>query len=155
MQHPIRRQDRKISESEAIEILKKGEFGVLSMCTSDNKGYGIPLNFTFENNKIYFHCAIEGSKLNYLKNNNKVSFCVVGKTEILPSKFGTIYESAIAFGTTSEVEGEEKQEALTRIIEKYSGNYIQEGKEYINKLFDKVKVIKLSIESITGKSRKH
>lgn len=41
-----------------------------------------------------------------------------------------------------------------RIIEKYSGNYIPEGVEYIEKLFDKVRVIKLSIASLTGKARK-
>jgi uncharacterized protein len=40
------------------------------------------------------------------------------------------------------------------IIEKYSGDYIWEGKEYINKLYEKVKVIKLSIDSMTAKARK-
>jgi nitroimidazol reductase NimA-like FMN-containing flavoprotein (pyridoxamine 5'-phosphate oxidase superfamily) len=149
----MRRQDRKISDGETMEILRKGEFGILSMITN-NGGYGIPLNFALKNNEIYFHCAIEGSKLDYLRNNNKVSFCVVGNTEVLPSKFGTMYESAIAFGSVTEVEGEEKHDALILIIEKYSGDYIHEGKEYIDKFYDKVKVIKLSIESISGKSRK-
>lgn len=108
-----------------IEILQKGEYGVLSMCTAKNEGYGVPLNFALDNNKIYFHCAIDESKLDYLRINGKVSFCVVGNTEIIPSKFGAIYESAMVFGTTSEVEGEEKRKALMCIIEKYSGNYIQ------------------------------
>jgi len=106
------------------------------------------------NNIIYLHCATEGSKLDFLRHNNKVSFCVVGKTELIPSKFATIYESAIAFGLITEVEGEEKREALMKILEKYSGNFIPQGIEYINKLFDKVAIIKLSIETITGKSRK-
>jgi nitroimidazol reductase NimA-like FMN-containing flavoprotein (pyridoxamine 5'-phosphate oxidase superfamily) len=150
----MRRQDRKISESEAIEILDKGEFGILSMCTINNEGYGIPINYAFKNNTIYFHCAPEGSKLDYLRNNNKASFCVVGKTELLPSKFGTIYESVIAAGKISEIEGTEKQDALMFLVEKYSADFIEEGKEYINKLYDKVKVIKLDIESITGKARK-
>ncbi|MDP4209552.1 MAG: pyridoxamine 5'-phosphate oxidase family protein [Bacteroidota bacterium] len=154
MNNTIRRQDRKISDSEAIAILQKGEFGILSMCTPDNEGYGIPLNFALQGNAIYFHCAIEGSKLEYLRNNNKVSFCVVGKTEVLPSKFGTIYESAIASGTASVVDGNEKYDALMHIIQKYSGNYIEEGKGYIQKFYDKVNVIKLSIESITAKARK-
>lgn len=150
----MRRQDRKISESEAIEILKKGEFGVLSMCTSNNDGYGIPLSFALKNKEIYFHCAIEGSKLAYLRKNNRVSFCVVGSTKVLPSQFGTIYESAIAFGVVTEVDGDEKQEALMLILEKYSANYIQEGTEYISKAYERVKVLKLSIEAITGKARK-
>jgi len=149
----IRRQDREITESEAIEIIQKGEYGVLSIC-SPNGGYGIPLNYALKDRTLYFHCAIEGSKLDYLRNNNKASFCVVGKTEVLPSKFATNYESVIAFGLATEVEGEEKREALMLIVEKYSADFIQEGKEYLEKLYDRVKVLKLSIESITGKARK-
>jgi len=150
----MRRQDRQISESEAIEILQKGEFGVLSMCTPDSGGYGIPLNFALKNIAIYFHCALEGSKLEYLRKNNRVSFCVIGRTNVLPSQFGTVYESAIAFGVAIEVEGEEKHEALMLFLEKYSADYIQEGTEYMIKAFKRVKVIKLSIETITGKARK-
>lgn len=154
MNKTLRRKDRQLNDNEAIGILQKGECGVLSMCTTDNEGYGIPLNYALDNNKIYFHCAIEGSKLDYLRTNNKVSFCVVGNTRVMPSEFGTLYESVVVSGVTTEVEGEEKREGLMRIIEKYSGNFIQQGKVYIDESFDEVKVIKLSIESITGKARK-
>ena len=150
----MRRQDRQISESEAIEILQKGEFGVLSMCTPDSGGYGIPLNYALKDKAIYFHCALEGSKLEYLRQNNRVSFCVIGRTNVLPSQFGTMYESVIASGVATEVEGEEKHEALMLFLEKYSADYIQEGTEYMIKAFKRVKVIKLSIETITGKARK-
>jgi uncharacterized protein len=107
-----------------------------------------------DNHQIYFHCAAAGSKLDYLRNNNKVSFCVVGNTTVIPSDFGTLYESTIVSGTTSEVDGNEKREALKRIIEKYSADFITEGNEYIDKLYDRVSVIKLSIQSITGKARR-
>jgi len=150
----MRRQEREITQPEAIEILQKGEYGVLSMCTPTNEGYGVPLNYTYYRNNLYFHCAREGSKLDYLRNNPNVSFCVVGKTTVLPSKFGTLYESVVASGKASEVEGQEKQEALQQLIEKYSGEYIPEGKEYITKLYEMVSVIKLSVEAVTGKARR-
>ena len=150
----MKRKDRAVTENEAIEILTKGEYGILSMCTAGNEGYGIPLNYVLDNDKIYFHSAAAGSKLDYLRNNNKVSFCVVGNTTVIPSDFGTLYESTIVTGTTSEVDGNEKREALKRIIEKYSANFITEGNEYIDRLYDRVSVIKLSIHSITGKARR-
>ena len=150
----MRRKDRAVTEKEAIEILIKGEHGILSMCTPENEGYGIPLNYVLDNHQIYFHSAAAGSKLDYLRTNNKVSFCVVGNTTVIPSDFGTLYESAIVSGTTSEVTGDEKREALKRIIEKYSSDFIQEGNEYIDKLYDRVCVIKLSIQSITGKAKR-
>lgn len=149
----MRRKDREMNQSEAIGILQNGEYGILSMCTPTNEGYGVPLNFVYYGNAVYFHCALEGSKLEYLRNNNKVSFCVVGKTKVLPSTFGTLYESVIASGIASEVDGDEKQDALLQIIMKYSADFIPEGKEYINKLIDKVMVIRLTVESMTGKAR--
>lgn len=150
----MRRKDRAVTEKEAIEILIKGEHGILSMCTPENEGYGIPLNYVLDNNQIYFHSAAAGSKLDYLRTNNKVSFCVVGNTTVIPSDFGTLYESAIVSGTTSEVDGNEKRDALIKIIEKYSTDFIIEGNEYIDKLYDRVSVIKLSIQSITGKAKR-
>ncbi|HNW51500.1 MAG TPA: pyridoxamine 5'-phosphate oxidase family protein [Prolixibacteraceae bacterium] len=151
----IRRKDRAISEIEAIQLLKDGEYGVLSMGTADQGGYGIPLNYVYDDGAIYFHCAPEGEKLNFLNTCNKVSFCVVGKTEVMPSKFGTLYESAIAFGEISELQGEEKQRALVLFIEKYSADYRNEGQAYLEKLFDRVKILKLSVNLVTGKARKH
>ncbi len=155
MNKPLRRQDRKLSDKESIEILRKGEYGVLSMCTTDHWGYGIPLNYTsFADKTIYFHCAIEGSKLDYLRSNNRVSFCVVRNTQLLPAKFSTLYESIIVFGTTSEIDGEEKRKALILLIDKYSSEYMQEGLKYIDRAFERTNIIKLSIESFCGKTKK-
>ena len=150
----MRRQDRKLTDEESIEILRKGEYGILSMCTANNEAYGIPLNYVLVNKEIYFHGATEGSKLDFIRNNNKVSFCVVGNTEILSARFATIYECVIVSGTISLVDGDEKKAGLMHLVEKYSSAYIHEGKEYIEKYYSKVMVIKLSIESFSGKARK-
>ena len=150
----MRRKDRETIIEESVSLLKTGEYGVLSMSSDNNEGYGIPVNYVFDNDKIYFHCALEGTKLTYLRNNNKVSFCVVGGTQVMPSKFGTLYSSAIASGTITEIEGDEKREALVLFIKKYSSDFMNEGMEYINKYLDRVKILKLSIDSITGKARK-
>jgi len=48
----------------------------------------------------------------------------------------------------------EKKEALLEIIKKYSPNYIESGKKYIESDFDKAKVVKIEIEHITGKKAK-
>ena len=43
----VRRRDRLLNEERALELLKDGEYGVLSM-VSENSGYGIPVNFCLE-----------------------------------------------------------------------------------------------------------
>lgn len=91
----IRRRDRLLDEERALELLKDGEYGVLSM-VSENSGYGIPVNFVWNGkNSVYIHCAPVGRKLEALKVNNRVSLCIIGNVNLLPGKFTTEYESAI------------------------------------------------------------
>jgi nitroimidazol reductase NimA-like FMN-containing flavoprotein (pyridoxamine 5'-phosphate oxidase superfamily) len=150
----MRRNDKQFTEEETRKILLEGEYGVLSTKESNGYAYGVPLNYAFSNDKIYFHCAQEGLKLDNIEYDNKVSFCVVGKVELLPEKFSTKYESAIVFGIASEVKGEEKQEALLAIIEKYSSEFMEEGRKYVMASGDKTKVYQIEIEHLTGKGRK-
>jgi uncharacterized protein len=154
METKIRRTDRAISESEAKAILEKGEFGILSTASLDGQPYGVPINYSYTGNVIYFHCALEGQKLENLKKNNRVSFCVVGKTEVLPEKFATRYESAIVFGKAYELADDEKFNGLMEIVKKYSSGFLEEGLQYTKNAIHKARAYKIVIESITGKSRK-
>ena len=154
MERKIRRVDRAISESEAKEILQKGEYGILSTVSIDGQPYGVPVSYSHTGGIIYFHCAVEGHKLENLSGNNKVSFCVVGKTEVLPEKFGTKYESVIVFGKAFEVLDDEKHKGLLELLKKYSSGFIGKGLQYIESTGGKTRVYKIVIESITGKSRK-
>ncbi|MDZ5016887.1 pyridoxamine 5'-phosphate oxidase, partial [Clostridium perfringens] len=89
----IRRKDREIEGSQVIEVLKKCEYGILSTVDENGYPYGVPLSYVYANDSIYFHSAVEGHKLENIKKNDKVSFCVVGQTDVLPDKFSTKYES--------------------------------------------------------------
>lgn len=42
--NPIRRQDRLLDINLAVNILKNGEYGVLSMQDDNGGGYGIPIS---------------------------------------------------------------------------------------------------------------
>ncbi|MCP3874253.1 MAG: pyridoxamine 5'-phosphate oxidase family protein [Desulfobacteraceae bacterium] len=150
----MRRKDRLIPNSEAFSILEKGEYGILSTVSPNNEPYGVPLNYCLIGDCIYFHCALEGSKINNITYNPNVSFCVVGNTEVLPEKFSTKFESCIVQGYAHESFAEEKQKAIEGLIHKYSESYKSEGLKYIEKLKDKTKVFKIAINTISGKARK-
>jgi uncharacterized protein len=150
----MRRKDRLITNAEALFILEKGEYGILSTVSPTNEPYGVPLNYCLIDECIFFHCALEGRKINNITNNRKVSFCVVGSTEVLPDEFGTKFESCIVQGCASESFSEEKQRALEGIINKYSENFTSEGMKYIEKLIEKTRVFKITIDSISGKAKK-
>lgn len=150
----MRRKDRQTDTVEVDALLQKCEYGILSTVDENGYPYGVPLSYTYMDGSLYFHSALVGKKLDNIKNNDKVSFTVVGEVEALPSKFSTRYESAVAFGKAAEISGEEKYKALLAIIEKYSNGFMEEGKAYIKSDMDKTKVIKISVEHITGKSRR-
>lgn len=151
---PVKRKDREIETSEAFNLLSTCEYGVLSTVDKAGQPYGVPLNYAYKNNSIYFHCARSGHKIENIERNPKVSFCVVGNTNVLPAEFAIKYESALAFGIASEVEGEERYKALLLLLEKYSPEFIEEGKNYIAQKDKATKVIKIEIDHISGKARR-
>jgi uncharacterized protein len=150
----MRRTERQITGDEARSILKRGEFGVLSTVSPGGSPYGVPLSYCLMGGALYVHCAPEGTKLANLEHDPRVSFCVVGATEVMPSKFGTRYESCIVEGVASEVFEGEKQLALEGLVAKYSQGYEAEGRAYIDGLRERVRVFKISLVSMTGKARR-
>ena len=97
---------------------------------------------------------MEGHKLDNLASNVRVSFCVVGATEVLPEKFATRYESAIVFGKASELIGDEKHTGLIEILKKYSADFMEKGERYITSDIKKTRVFKIEIETLSGKARR-
>lgn len=147
----MRKKERQLVQEDCQRILEHSEYGILG--TVGENGYPLttPLNYTFLNDNIYFHCALEGQKLDNIAFNNLVSFTVVGKTKILSEKFSTCYESVIAFGKAELIDGEEKHLALEALIDKYSVDFKAEGLKYIESASKITGVIKITLEKITGK----
>lgn len=149
----MRRKDKFMSLEDSINVLKESEIGILSTICENGYPYGIPLNYVYLNNKIYFHCAVEGQKINNIKKCEKVSFCVTNNVELLPSSFSANFKSVVIFGKTKETNDQEKYNVLFEFIKKYSCEFIEEGKNYIEKKIEKVKVYEIEIEHITGKAK--
>ena len=149
----MRRKDKAMQDGAIIGLLQNGEYGVLSTVDGNEQPYGVPLNYVLMNNCIYFHCALEGHKLDNLAANAKVSFCVVGRTNVLPAEFSTEFESVIVFGCASVIEGEERYQALNALIEKYSPEFVSEGRAYIEKFDSHTNLVRIEIQQMTGKAK--
>lgn len=153
MKKEMRRKDRELSLEEALKILNGAEYGVLATVDENNRPYGVPINFAYSDGVIYFHCATVGHKLENLEKNSAVTLTVVGSVDLMPEKFGTKYESAIAFGNVEIIDDEEeKRKGLMAIIEKLSPEYIESGKKYIKASIGDARVLKMNVDEITGKA---
>ena len=149
----MRRKDKAMQDGAIIGLLQNGEYGVLSTVDGSEQPYGVPVNYVLINNCIYFHCALEGHKLDNLAANPKVSFCVVGRTKVLPAEFSTEFESVVVFGRASVIEGDERYQALNALIEKYSPEFVSEGSAYIEKFDSQTKLVRIEIQQMTGKAK--
>jgi hypothetical protein len=151
----LRREDRRLDDVAAMSLLKRGEYGILSTVDENNHPYGIPVNYVVMEENIFFHCATEGHKLENLTANNGVSFCVVGRTELIPEKFSTRYESVVVFGHADIIQDSVlKLNALRALVAKYAPDHIAAGEAYIDKLMDQTAVVRIAIEQLAGKARR-
>jgi nitroimidazol reductase NimA-like FMN-containing flavoprotein (pyridoxamine 5'-phosphate oxidase superfamily) len=144
----------KIRSAPTRELLERNEYGVLSTCDSDGQAYGIPLSYCVIKDSIYFHCAVAGHKLENIAANSRVSFCVVGKTEVLSDQFVTHYQSVIVFGQAEEVFDEEKHLAIEGVLAKYSPGYREKGLRYIVAEGGRARVSRVDIAKISGRARR-
>lgn len=144
-----------MSIEENNELLRNIEVGVLSTICENGYAYGVPINYVYFNDSIFFHCANKGQKIDNIKSCDKVSFCVTSDIELIPDDFDTKYKNVIIFGRASEVYGkEEKLEVLFEFIKKYSNEFIDKGREYIKNSQSATRVFKIKIEHLTGKYQK-
>jgi len=151
----VRRCDRLLEEESAVSLLDIGEYGVLSMYSEATGVYGIPLNYVWDGEEsIYIHCSPEGRKLQYIDDNNSVSFCVVGETSVIPDKFTAEYESIILqCKAYRHLDKEERMNALGLFLGKYSPHDKEIGMKYAEKSFNRTEIIRLDIMTWSGKSK--
>ena len=74
----MRRFKQKISTEDCVRLLNDQKRGVLSMIGDDGYPYGIPMDHLYSEseNKLYFHCAKVGHKIDAIQACDKVSYCV-------------------------------------------------------------------------------
>ncbi len=154
MFRPLRRIKQQLNNEECISVLKNEVRGVLSVLGDNDYPYTIPLNFYYSENenKIYFHGANSGHKIDSIKKHNKVSFCVYDNGVLIEGKRGLNYKSVIVFGRIKILEDKEKSLNICRQLA-YKFDFEKEYIEEEIKNFAKfVTVLELTPEHISGKS---
>lgn len=148
----MRRKKQVLSLEDTIQILNRGTSGVLAVSGDDDYPYAVPLSYVYHNNKLFFHCAKTGHKLDSIARNEKVSFCVIDQDQIVPEEYTTYFRSVIVFGKARILNDEtEKRSALEILAERYSPNHEEGRLKEIDAMFQHVCLIELAIEHISGK----
>jgi uncharacterized protein len=142
------------TKEEAEEMLSKATNGVLAVDGDEGYPYAVPVSFAYYDGKIYFHSTSESShKIESIRNNPKVSFCVITQDQILPEAFNTLYKSVIIFGKARVLtDAKEIEQGIMAIVKRYSGEFINEGRAYMKAETGNFCVVEIEIEHMTGKA---
>ncbi len=138
-----------------IELLNTCHVGRLATIGGDGYPMIKPLNFAYHGDRIFFHTAKEGEKIEHIKQDNRVCFEVdlpiaYVKAKKQPCEAAYLYRSVIIRGRASLVEDAgEKLFALTCLMNKYQpeggfGDYREEKLAITG-------VVRIDIEEMKGK----
>lgn len=154
----MRRRDREIdTKEELLEVLDTCK--VMHMAMYDEDGiYILPMNFgyKYEDGQLifYLHAALEGKKLDLLRENPKVGFELDCGHELIEGRvacqYGYRYASIVGKGVGEIIEDpQEKIKALTVLMKCQTGKDF----EFNERLVSIVSVIRITAHEFSGKRR--
>jgi len=149
----VARIKNRISEADALDILKKATRGVLSVVTEEGYPYGMPMNHWYEEDDgcIYFHCGRKGHRLDALQENDRVSYCVMDEGRKTDGDWAWIVRSVVVFGRMEVIDD---AEAVIRITEKLCHKFTDDEDYIQNEIRNfahATLLLRLKPEHITGK----
>ena len=104
---PPRRRDRTLTAEAGYLLLDRAPYGVLAMSSPDGQPYAVPMSFGRDGQKLYFHSAPEGRKLELIRTNPRAVLCVAECGPAIPADTACAttlpYRSALVFGLLREV----------------------------------------------------
>lgn len=149
----MRLQKQQLSTEEAVSILQTATSGVLGVSGDDGYPYTVPVSHVYDDGRLLFHCAVKGHKLDAIRRNAKVSFCVIQQDEVIPEALNTLYRSVIVFGQARILsEDGEKRAAIEKIGERFAPAFPDAWKKAIEKDWNAFCVVEVKIEHISGKA---
>ena len=155
----------------ALEVLDKAPYITVSFTRPDGTPYGVPLSLARTDEKtFYFHCAMEGEKLDCIAANpivalSAVTKCAptVGPKDGAPTvgpkdgSFTLQYKSAMAVGKAEMVTNkDEKIEALRAICQRFLPKHMDAFDDAIARSLECTAVVKITLtEPPTGKRKQY
>jgi len=149
----MRRIKQLLSNEQSIDILNRCTAGVLGVIDENGYPYTVPVSYTLKDGEVLFHSAIEGHKIESIRNNDKVTFCVIDRDDVIAAEFTTKYSSVIVFGRARILTDDaEKARAMGAITQKYYPDHMKEGREEIESSVKRFCSVAISVEHMTGEA---
>ena len=153
MFRPIRRVKNALPAEAAKELLKNNKRAAFAVNGDDGYPYAIPIDFYYEEdeNRIYFHCAKVGHKIDSIKKDDKVCLTTWDDGYLEDGDWAYFVSSCVVFGRASIVADRELiLEKIRKLALKYYPTE-QEADEEIARDASRVHMAAIDIEHISAK----
>ena len=146
----------------AIEVMKRAPFITVSFTRADGTAYGLPMSMACTDDRTwYFHCALEGEKLDAISAHPEV--CLSAVTKCLPTvgpkdgSFTLQYQSAVAFGRAEIVTSDEEKILGLRVIsQRFLPHHMDAFDASIARSLSRTAVVRITLTAPpTGKRKQY
>ncbi|HOQ08276.1 MAG TPA: pyridoxamine 5'-phosphate oxidase family protein [Clostridiales bacterium] len=149
----MRRFKQAVSEEECKKVLTEAKRAAFSVIGDNGYPYSIPINFYYDekDNRIYFHGAKEGHKVDAIRKCDKVCFTTWNTGYREEGHWEWNVTSVIIFGRAKMIEDRYiKMDKLRRLALKYFPTP-EEAEEDLVRGIDRAQLFAIDIEHMTGK----
>lgn len=149
--------DREIVLPEEINsILCHGKYTVISMCRQ-NEPYIVTLSYGYDKDShaLYFHCAKQGLKLDFISKNPLVCATVIEDGGYIRDECAHAFKSVVFWGEMFIVERLEEKKHGMQILLNHLEEKASVKKEMILKsdnAYSRMNILRLDIKQIQGKA---
>ena len=148
----MRRKDRERDREFGLKVIDECEYGTVAI--QGEQPYCLPLSLVRIGEELYFHCALEGKKINLLRQNSTVWVSFVGENITATDDFTTYFRSAMVKGTACQVTDEqEKVAALRALCEKLTPGHMPAFDREVARSFAVTGIWKIHMDEITAKEK--
>ena len=155
MKYHLRRKDKEITDqSDVKKILKETKYITLAMA-KENEPYLVSLSHVYdeEKNCIYFHCANDGKKIDFIKANNIVWGQAIKDYGYHVGECSHLYATVMFKGVVTFIKDDEEKRHIFKIMMEHLDPESESMKERLLKSdgIPSTTVTKIDIDYISGK----
>ena len=156
MFRPMRRSAQALDGGACVEILERGTSGVLAVAGDGGWPYAVPMSYAFDGEKLYFHCAREGHKLDAIRREARASFCVVDRDDVKPAEYTSYFRSVIIFGRVRVLEDKAQKRAAIELLARryFPEDSAENRRRAIEREWAGLCMLEMDIEHMSGKEAK-
>lgn len=157
---PMRKSGRRMEDEDAYRLLRESLWVTLSTVNARPESplglgspYAVPISLVESEGQFFFHCALQGHKIDNMRKDSRVCITCVGEAQPNEEAFSVAYQSATFFARAEEVvTQDEKKRVLLSLCKRYAPS--QDPGKQIEAMVDGTGIWKLHILGCSGKQRK-